>query len=61
MNPASVSGTVTIPDQRSYIKMETLRGKNYTEIHSALSEVCGEFTLDRSTVSRWVNVFVVVV
>ena len=52
MQPAGVSGTVTISDQRSYIKIETLRGKNRTEIHSALCEVCGEFTVDHSTVSR---------
>ena len=51
MEPAGVSGTVTISDQRSYIKIKTLRGKNPTEIHSALSEVCGEFTVDHSTVS----------
>jgi hypothetical protein len=31
--------------------------KNLTEIHSALSEVCGELTVDRSTVSRWANRF----
>ena len=48
MEPAGVSGTVTISDQKSYIKIETLRGKNPTEIHG---EVCGEFTVDRSTVS----------
>jgi len=29
-------------DQRSYIKIETLRGKNPTEIHNALHEVCGD-------------------
>ena len=40
MEPAGVSGTVTISDQRLQIKIETLRGKNTTEIHSALSEVC---------------------
>lgn len=57
MEPAPVSGTVTVEDQRSYIKIETLRGKNPTEIHSALSEVCGELTVDRSTVSRWANRF----
>ena len=39
-------------DQRSYIKFETLRAKKLTEIHGALSEVCGEFTVDRSTVSH---------
>ena len=46
-----MSGTVTISDQRSYVKTETLCGKNPTEIHGALSEDCGEFTVDRSTVS----------
>ena len=57
MEPAGVSGTVIISDQRSYIKIETLRGKSPTEIHDALSEVCGEFTLDLSTVSRCANRF----
>ena len=52
-----MSGTVTISDQRSYIKIKTLRVKNPTEIHGALSEVCSEFTVDRSTVSRWANHF----
>ena len=50
-------GTVTLSDQRSYIMIETLRGKNSTEIHSALSEICDEFTVDRSTDSRWPNRF----
>ncbi|PNF31351.1 hypothetical protein B7P43_G10893, partial [Cryptotermes secundus] len=31
--------------------------KNPAEIHSALSEVCGELTVDRSTVSRWASRF----
>ncbi|PSN33926.1 hypothetical protein C0J52_19326 [Blattella germanica] len=57
MDPAGVSGTVTVEDQRSYIKIETLRGKKPTEIHRALSEVCSESTVDRSTVSRWVHRF----
>ena len=52
-----MSGTVTISDQRSYIKIETLRGKNPTEIQGALSEVCGELTVDRSTISLWDNRF----
>ncbi|PSN51763.1 hypothetical protein C0J52_05282, partial [Blattella germanica] len=43
--------------QRSYIKIETLRGKNPTEIHRALSEVCGESTVDCSTVLHWVHRF----
>ena len=37
--------------------IETLRGKNPREIHGALSEVCGEFTVDLTTVSRWANRF----
>ena len=53
MASAGASGTVTVEDQRSYIKIETLRGKNPIEIHSALREVCCEQTVDRSTVSRW--------
>ena len=53
MASGGASGTVTIEDQRSYIKTETLRGKNPTEIHSALREVCGEQTVDHSTISHW--------
>jgi transposase len=44
-------------DQRSYIKIETLRGKNPTEIHNALHEVCGDSVVDRNTVSRWASRF----
>ena len=44
-------------DQRSYIKIETLRGKTPTEIHNALHEVCGDSVVDRSTVSRWASRF----
>ena len=50
MAPAGTLGTMTVEDYRSYIKIETLRGKNLTEIHSALREVCGEQTVDCSTV-----------
>ena len=57
MEPACVLGTATILDQGSYIKIETLRSKNPTEIHGALSEVCGEFTVDRCMLSRWANHF----
>jgi hypothetical protein len=52
MASASASGTVTVEDQRSYIKIETLCGNSPTEIHSVLREVYGEQTADRSTVSR---------
>ena len=41
---------MTVEDQRSYIKIETLHGRNPTEIQSALREVCGEQTVNRSTV-----------
>jgi len=44
-------------DQRSYIKIETLRGKNRTEIHNALHDVCGDSVVDRGTVSRWASRF----
>ena len=57
MEPAGVSDTVTISDHRSCIKIETLHGKNPTEIHGAVSKVSGEFTVDRSTVYRWTNRF----
>ena len=35
------------------LRSKILRGKNPTEIHGALSKVCGEFTVDRCTVSLW--------
>ena len=57
MEPEGVSSTVTISYQRSYIKIETLRGKNPTEIHGALSEVCGKLSADRGTIYRWANRF----
>ena len=52
-----MSGTVTISGQRPYIKIETSRGKNPTEIHGALSKGSCEFTVDRSKVFRWANRF----
>jgi len=57
MASAGTLGTVAVEYQRSYIKIETLRGKNPTEFHSALCEVCGEQTVDRSTVSGWATRF----
>ena len=51
-----MSGTVTISDQS-----HTLRSKLYSakipQIHGASCEVCGEFTVDHSMVSRWYNRF----
>ena len=52
MEPAGVSDTVPISDKRSYITIETLRRKNPAGIHRAVSEVCGEFEMERSTVSN---------
>ena len=52
MASAGALGTVMVEDQRSYIKIETLRGKNPTEIHTALHEVCSEQTVDHRTVSH---------
>jgi len=52
MAAVCVSGTLTNYDQRAYIKIETLRRKTPTEIHSSLMEVCGVETVDRSTISR---------
>jgi len=57
MVSAGASGTVTVEDQISYIKIETLCGKNPTEIYSALCEVCGEQTVDRTTISNWATRF----
>ena len=53
MEYVELSDTVTNEDQRSYIKIESLRGKTPTDIHAALVEVCGELAVSRSTVSRW--------
>jgi hypothetical protein len=52
MASAGASGTVTADNQRSHIKTETLRGKNTTEIHTALCEVCGDQTVDCTTVAH---------
>ena len=48
---------ISSSDRRSYIKIETSRGKNTTEIHNALYEVCGDSVVDRSMVSRWASRF----
>ena len=48
---------ISCSDQRSYTKIETLRGKNPTKIHNALHEVCGDSVVYRSTVSRWASCF----
>jgi hypothetical protein len=46
-----------VSDQRSYIKTETLWGKNPTEIHNALHEVCRDSVVDCGTVSQWASHF----
>ena len=53
MEAEAVSCQITRSDQRSYMKIESLRGKNPTEIHNNLREVCGDNVVDCSTVSRW--------
>jgi len=57
MAAVRISGTMSNVDQRTYIKIETLRRKTPTEIHSSLMEVCGVETVDRSTISRWAQRF----
>jgi hypothetical protein len=57
MASAGALSTMTVEDQRSYIKIENLSGKTRTEIHSALRAVCGEQTVDHSTVSHWTTRF----
>jgi hypothetical protein len=46
-----------VEDQRLYINIEILGGKRPTETHRALCEVCGEQTVDCSTVSHWATHF----
>jgi hypothetical protein len=50
MASAGASGSVTVADQRSYIKTKTLRCKYPSVIHSVLREVCAEQTVGRSKV-----------
>ena len=58
MASVRVSGTMTNDDQRAYMKIETLRGKTPTEIHSSLTEVCGVETVDRTEFHLGLNAFV---
>ena len=44
-------------DQRSRVKIETLRGKNPAKIHNALHEVSGDSVVDSSMVSWWASRF----
>lgn len=52
-NENSPSGRISAIEQRAYIRIETVRGKKVPEIHAALKEACGRFTVNRSTVQRW--------
>jgi hypothetical protein len=53
------SGKITVMDQRSYIKIETLRDITLMQIYESLREVCRDSTVDRSTISLNVSVKVV--
>jgi hypothetical protein len=37
------TGKITVMDQQSYIKIETLRGITPTQIYESLREVCGDY------------------
>ena len=47
------SGWISHSDQRFYIKIETLWGKNLTEVENTLREVCADSVLDHSNASQW--------
>ena len=57
MQLVEASSTISDKDQKCYIKIETLLGKNPTEVHRALIEVSGELTVDRCTVFCWASRF----
>lgn len=42
--------TVSMTDQRAYVKIEIVRGRNTTEIRSALVEACGDQALSYLTI-----------
>ncbi|GBL87724.1 hypothetical protein AVEN_81339-1 [Araneus ventricosus] len=43
--------------QRSWIKIECLRGRTARQCHQGLQEACGEFAVPYRTVERWVKAF----
>jgi len=47
------SSNISVFEQCAYIRIETIRGKTVSEIHNALNEVCGIYTVDLNTVQRW--------
>ena len=48
---------VTRVEQRAYIKIAVLRGRNAMECHSELVEALGNNALPYRTVARWVGKF----
>ncbi|GFT13012.1 HTH_48 domain-containing protein [Trichonephila clavipes] len=48
---------VTCVEQRAYIKLAVLRGRNVMECHSELVEAYGNNALPYRTVARWVGKF----
>ena len=48
---------VTRQEQRSYVKIAVLRGRNAKECHSELTEALGNLALPYRTVARWVAAF----
>ncbi|GFX05528.1 hypothetical protein TNCV_3434321 [Trichonephila clavipes] len=50
---------VTHVEQRYYIKIAVLRGKNAMEYHSELVEALGNNALSYRTVARWVYCVVI--
>ena len=48
---------VTCQEQRSYVKIAVLRGRNVKECHSELTEALGNRALPYKTVARWAAAF----
>jgi hypothetical protein len=48
---------VTKVEQRSYVKIAVLRGRNARECHAELQEALGDRALPYRTVARWVEAF----
>ena len=48
---------VTRQEQRSYVKIAVLRGRNARECHSGLTEALGNRAFPYRTVARWAAAF----
>ena len=48
---------VTRQEQRSYVKIVVLQGRNAKECHSELTEALGNCALPYKTVARWAAAF----